>query len=234
MALVLGGLVVEVPSDLEVISWADPGGYGWRVDQRHAPSGRLYCTARTVPPTLGVLHATGGERGASAVYKTLTDKGYSVELIVDRAGTVYELMDPVIYHGIHTGGLNAHAIGIEFVNSMYPAGSIPGRARSHGFVQVVSPRPKDYPDDFVVKAGRKLYYRRTSKKPAMGLLPAQVRTARLLVPLLSDHLGIDLVLADPRGYVPRAERAALRGWLCHSMVTLGHGDPSLDVLEALG
>jgi len=101
-------------------------------------------------------------------------------------------------------------------------------------VQVVGPKPGPYPTDFVVRSGQKLYYRRSFRKPATGLTWPQRRALGLFVLYLSTAMGIPHRRADVRDYVPRAERAALRGWLQHAQVTLSHGDGSLDAFDLFG
>lgn len=224
-SITVGGVVRDVPFDC---AWGPVIGLTWKV-------GQCRVSARTRPVDLGVVHATGGEgRGDdfARIHGVLTRKGYSCHFAVGDSGAAVQYLDPALYVAAHTGGLNARSVGIEVENPMYPVR--PGsRARSEGIVQVVSSTKGPLPGDFTVRCGVKLYWRRSTRKVAMGLTPGQKATLPLLVRALSDALGVPWQKADARNYVPVSERADLRGWLGHSSVTLSHGDPSLDSFAGL-
>lgn len=226
MSLVVDGKVIEVEG-LDVES-GPALGLTW-------PVGRARVKERTFLPDLGVVHATGGEGGASRVFATLSNadhgRGYSVHFVIERSGRVVQFLDPARYEAAHVGGLNARSVGIEVANQMFPTGALIGRPKVESIVQVVGPIVGDYPHDFTTRNGVRLYYRRSGRKACMGLLFPQLRALRLLAAALSSSLGIEPRRADLRDYIPIAERANLKGWLGHSNVTLGHGDPSLDSLD---
>lgn len=226
-SITVGGVVRDVPGlDCE---WGPALGLTWRV-------GQCRVSARTQPVRLGVVHATGGEgRGDDfrRIYDVLTRRGYSVHFAVGDSGRVVQYLDPALHVAAHVGGLNVASVGIEVENPMYPFRQLGERAASEGIVQVVSRVPGPLPGDFTTRHGARLYWRRSWRRPCLGLTPGQAASMKLLARALSDALGVPWQRADARDYVPHAERARLRGWLGHAQVTLGHGDPSLDSLDGL-
>jgi len=189
---------------------------------------------RAAPPELAVVHCTGDEEdGAESFFRNLAARGLSVEFHLDGLGRLWQFLDPLRHSALHVGGLNKRAVGIEVENPVRPIGSSK-RPRSRQIVQVVGERVGPYPSDFVVKNGVRHYYRRSNRIACLGLWPAQLETLRALPAIFAAEIGIPARLADTRDYVPKAERGpALRGWIGHSSVHLGHGDPSVDALEGL-
>ena len=223
MSLRLGDVIVDTPG-LTVI-WGPERGLTW-------PEGTSRVTRRTTQPDLGVIHTTGGEGPGDdlrRIYRVLTARGYSCHFAIGSNGIVGQYLDPLLWAAAHCGGVNARSIGVEVENPMYPVSG--GRPRSEGIVQVVGDTPGPYPGDYVVRQGKRLYYRKSGKKECIGLWPAQLQALRRLVRLISDHTAVPHWRAATRDYVPVADRGTLRGWLGHVQIGLKHGDPSLDSLD---
>lgn len=78
-------------------------------------------TGTSITPTAIVLHWTGGNPNASVESfvsgiksnKSCGDEGCSVQLYIDGAGKVYQLVDQLETLTAHTRGYNSSAIGIE-------------------------------------------------------------------------------------------------------------------------
>jgi len=216
MSLTIAG--ITFPCATEVVDFASTG-LTW-------PVGICHVSRRADPPTQIVIHVTGGEGSGQQVHRALTRRGYSVPFASDPIGTVWQYLDPAWFVAAHTGGLNARSIGIEVVNIGRPAiwRRIPPaewpnpyhRPLSSGYVHAVDPQG---------------VYQRSSRAPMLGLLPDQLAGLRALVTALCGQMGIPCVRADLRPYIPRGERAGLRGVLGHVQVTTAHGDPSLDAIE---
>ena len=118
---------VDPPADV-VISHIPFGAD--RIAQTVAYSQRHYgeATSQLVPRAI-VLHYTCGPSYRSAWYTFARNRphhgeapGVSAHYIVDRDGTVHELVPPTI-RARHTTGLNHVAIGVEFVQRCLRAGA---------------------------------------------------------------------------------------------------------------
>lgn len=223
MSIVLGGRTHELEG-IEAVSFLEHG-LDW-------PVGQNGVKPRVGIPDLGVVHCTAGVSGGQRFFQNITARGHSVEFHIDALGRVWQFLDPLVHAAQHVGGLNARAVGIEVQNLMYPIDDPreKKRPKSFGIVQVVGATPGPHPNDFKVKNGVRSYYRRSGRKQCLGLWPGQLIALRALVKAL-ERAGIPPRLADARDYIPNAERHALRGWVGHVQVTLGHGDPSLDWLS---
>lgn len=207
MGLIVGDVILECP--VKVVDHTEHG-LTWGL-------GSHGVKIRSKPPKLIVCHISGGEGSASRVYQTLTNRGYSIHFVIERGGVVWQFLDPASRMAAHTGGLNAESIGIEVVNAGWPVLANPyGRPLATRWIHL----PK-YDGTYL----------RTREAPALGCLPGQLKSLKVLVSLLCTYLEIPFVRADMRPYVPREERATLTGVLGHCQATMSHGDPTLDCLS---
>lgn len=209
---------IVVPGLETLRTWHDTG-LTW-------PIGKSRVKLRTVAPRLVVLHCTDGERSARGVHQTLTNadngRGYSIHFVLEEDGTIVQLLDPATRVAAHVGGLNDESVGIEIECAMTSK------------VQPVPTKPRPLDRHIyqiaVMKNGVKKWVR-SRRGPCWGLYPEQLAALAVLVPALCVLMGVPEKLADERDYVPREERAALRGVIGHAQVTTGHADPPLAALN---
>ena len=128
------------------------------------------CKPRKKPLQHFVLHETAG-RSAAGCKKTLLKKGYGVQLILDRDGSVSchgDLANDVMVHG---NQLNATSIGIEVINPYAPK-----LAKGMSQIETI---PAEW-------------WTWCMEKDRRYVLPtqAQLKTLLILVPFLCDKLGI--------------------------------------------
>jgi len=98
--------------------------------------GRKGVKPRIRIPDSILLHWTAAENPASTVHKTLTEKSAGVELIIDRAGIIYQTCDPMVLDCADAGGgaWDARSIGIEIVSygMVAPGAKPPPLGRDRG------------------------------------------------------------------------------------------------------
>jgi hypothetical protein len=103
------------------------------------------CKPRRQSINLIVLHWTAGEGDAPAVRSTLVVRKCSAHFVIDRQGSIWQLLDPLEVEAFHvanrqTKGVNARSIGIEVVNyGMAPRW--PGRIPTRGLDREVRQVP---------------------------------------------------------------------------------------------
>ena len=182
------------------------------------PVGTSRVALRTEAPCLVVLHATDGEGNAKAIFRNLTARGYSVHFAVDD-GVVYQYLDPAERVAAHTGGLNARSVGIEV------------RCRMSGPDQPRPDKPRSLDQHVYQVVDASKNWVRSRRGPCWGLYPDDLAALERLVPALCRLMGVPARLADERDYIPRPERAALRGVVGHCQVTTGHSDPPCAALD---
>ena len=98
--------------------------------------GRKGVKPRIRIPDSILLHWTAAENPASTVHKTLTEKSAGVELIIDRAGIIWQTCDPMVIDAADCGGgaWDARSIGIEIVSygMVAPGAKPPPLGRDRG------------------------------------------------------------------------------------------------------
>jgi len=73
-------------------------------------------------PRMMVLHWTGGEGGAEQVARTLAKRRLSVDFVVEKDGTIYQLNTNIAgRYTLHAGRANKASVGVEIVNYGYRA-----------------------------------------------------------------------------------------------------------------
>jgi len=102
---------------------------------------------RDEPPVCIVLHWTAGEGHASTTKATLDRRDLSVDFVIDRVGTVWQMNpNPLKYKTQHAGWMNERSIGVEITNFGYrkELSDVPrkGRDRSHTLSYVQGRRLK--------------------------------------------------------------------------------------------
>jgi len=98
--------------------------------------GRRGVKPRVRVPDSILLHWTGAENPASTVHRTLVERNLGVELIIDRAGVVWQTCDPMVLDCADCGGgaWDARSIGIEIVSygMVAPGAAVPPLGRDRG------------------------------------------------------------------------------------------------------
>lgn len=184
--------------------------------------------ARTASPDLLVLHDTAGEGDGAQVHRTLSARGLSIHFVVDRAGVVWQFLDPATHFAAHAGkGNNSRSVGIEFSNSVFdsastgrfanPALPLTGNEKLHGRPVILDTR-------------------RGAKRRVLGHLPPQLVAARSLVRAILDACPT-IPRRLPRGDNGKVHsRLVAPGWagVCgHLHLTDAHVDPAGDLLAEL-
>jgi hypothetical protein len=174
---VIDGSLVSAPSELTVNNYLED----------NEPC--FLHRKRTKPLTHLVLHETAG-RTARGCKNTLLRKGYGVQLILDRDGTISCHGDLVTDQMTHANQLNKTSIGIEIVNPYAPS-----IAKGMEDLEIIPAK----------------WWTWCRKKDKRYVLPTtkQLNTLVVLLPWLCKVLGIPLEF--PTQYLGPKKRKIL-GW----------------------
>ena len=195
----MGAIIVRqqaVEVDFDVENWHRTGLYFSRLGMRSTTS------------SVG-LHWTGGEGGASQVYRVLKDRRLSVQFFIDYDGTIFQMADAQA-RAAHIGTENARCIGIEIANR---ASTKPN-----------AKRPRElYTEKVHGKAFRATYF-----------TPAQVASAEKLTRALCKIYGLPYEAPPTHTVAPKAFLDGFRGVIGHFHVTRRKVDPGVRLLQELG
>lgn len=162
-----------------------------------------------------VLHHTGGEGNAIAVYNTLKRRKLSCHLYIDQGGHIWQYADLLSTVTYHAGFMNGESIGIEIANR--------GRA----------PEQKNWSrGGYTAEVNGHAYN-------FLRFYPAQVAAADSLCKWLCEEFGIPFRFPmDDEGAIrtttmDRKELDSYRGLLGHLHVSKRKIDPSPHLMEDL-
>ena len=172
------------------------------------------------PPSLIVLHWTGGIGGPDQVERTLASRGLSVHYAVSAAGDVVQLAS-LDRQCAHAGSVNRRSIGIEVCSPGFP-GALHDREIARGIERDV------YTDHIRGRAAK-----------MVGQTAAQTDAVTALVESICSGLSIPRrVPLEPHGALVRrqltpGEIVAFRGVLGHYHCHATKQDPGTAPLERL-
>lgn len=112
----------EVNCDVEVRNW-----HQHKMEFKPGRGARK----RISPIDLFVLHWTGGEGNAEAVYRVLNGRGLGIEFVIDTDGMIWQFCDPIFIDTFDAGNVNHRSIGVEIVSYGFrtKATDVPGKGR---------------------------------------------------------------------------------------------------------
>lgn len=176
---------------------------------------------RELPPDLIIWHWTGGENSAATTYNTLINRSLGVTFCIERDGTIYQFLDPVLYDPRDTGGqMGRRSISLEVANYGF---------RLKG--QRIPTRGKDRILDDERIHGVKLRCAR--------FFPDQINSIAALTKVLCVELGIPMVFPrEPDGSIAfrelsRQEKRVFQGIIGHFHKTDQKYDPGFHIFREL-
>lgn len=90
--------------------------FDWRAHGLTFTPDSKNCGVRPRPPTIGIVHFTGGENPPPQVYETLVERKLGVEFAMDLYGHIWQFCDPAKVYTAHAHGVNVRGFGIEVQN----------------------------------------------------------------------------------------------------------------------